>query len=80
MPKFHVYVPEVHYQIYVVEANTPEDAARLARDGGGGVLDGTLEYSHTEEPDSYQVLNVETNQEYYRVEPSNPSLVDDEED
>lgn len=59
MPKYHVNVPEVHYQTVEVEADSPEEAAKLVKDGDGDYLDGALEYSHTLEDCVWMVLDVE---------------------
>jgi hypothetical protein len=36
MPTYHVYVPELHYQTYEVEADSPTEAARLVYQEGDG--------------------------------------------
>jgi len=59
MPKYHVNVPEVHYQTVEVHASSPEEAAQLVKDGDGDYLDGALEYSHTLEDCAWMVLDVE---------------------
>lgn len=46
MSKYHVLVPEVHYQAIEVEAESSEQAVRLVLDGEGEPLDDTLEFSH----------------------------------
>ena len=33
MPKFYVYVPEVHYQTVSITASTPEEAVKLVDAG-----------------------------------------------
>lgn len=42
-----VEVPEVHYQSYAIEANSPSEAASLVADGEGDIIEDALEYSHT---------------------------------
>ena len=59
MPKYHVNVPEVHYQTVEVDASSPEEAVELVKDGDGEYLDDTLTYSHTLEDCTWQVLDVE---------------------
>lgn len=46
--KFYVAVPEVHYQIVEIEAETEEDAFLEAYEANGEMKE--LEYSHTIEP------------------------------
>ena len=71
MTKYHVMVPEVHYQTVEIEANSPEEAASLVNDGEGEHLELYLKYSHTlEEVDArWWVVNTETKERgQYAVE------------
>jgi len=45
--KFYVTVPEVYYQGYEVEAESKEEAIKIIADGGGDLIEGDFEYSHT---------------------------------
>lgn len=45
--KFHVLVREVHVQKYLVEAEDGDNAIEKVRDGGGEIVNNSLEYSHT---------------------------------
>ena len=63
MPKFYVYVPEVHYQTVSITASTPEEAVKLVDDGEGEYLDSELEYSHRLDTGEQRVRNAETGQE-----------------
>jgi hypothetical protein len=64
MSKYHVYVPEVHYQQVAVEAASPEEAAKLVQDGEGDVVDDTLEYSHGLESSTQMVVEIDTGESY----------------
>jgi len=47
MPSYRVLLPEIHYQsVEIDDADSPEEAARLAFDGEGSW--GLAEYDHTE--------------------------------
>jgi hypothetical protein len=46
MPKYHIQVPEIHYQTVEVEAPTEADAVREVIDYEGERIEGRLEYSH----------------------------------
>ena len=64
MPKFHVYVPEVHYQTVEIEAADFDAAVKAVNDGNGEPLDDTLEYSHVDDATtSRRVKNVATGEE-----------------
>ena len=45
MPKYIVNRPELHYSILKIEAETPEEALALVKDGEGEEI--ACEYSHT---------------------------------
>lgn len=60
MPKFHVMVPEVHYQVVEIEAEDMRAAARAAMDGNGDELEGVLEFGYGLDVDSLDVKNLET--------------------
>ena len=53
--RYLVTVREVHTQMVRVDAVDPEAAKAVVRDGGGEYLDGTLEYSHTLDCDTWTV-------------------------
>lgn len=58
MPKkktFIVNVREVHIQPFRVEAETRQEAIEIVADGGGDLMEGCLEYSHTLDPDTWTV-------------------------
>jgi hypothetical protein len=57
MGKYHVYVPEVHYQIVEIEADSMEEAVVKVHDGDGDYLN--MEYSHTRNGDR-QVHDLES--------------------
>jgi len=56
-----VWVKEVHKQGYVVEADTPEEATKIVADGGGELEEGTFCYSHTLDPETWQVTDMHEN-------------------
>ena len=58
MPKFRVLVPEIHYQQYTVEAETPEEAVELVGSGEADYMDDHMEYSHVSDDDR-QVVSVD---------------------
>jgi len=53
--QYKVFIPEVHYAECVVNAESYEDALKKALIGEGDI--DTLVYSHTLEPDTYEVVN-----------------------
>jgi hypothetical protein len=55
MPKFRVFVREVWAQAHDVEASTKTDAMEIVADGGGEVVDNLFEYTHTLDPDVWEV-------------------------
>jgi hypothetical protein len=54
--KYDVQVREVHVQHIVVEADSPEEAVDMVRDGDGDHA--AIEYSHTLGPDSWTVESI----------------------
>jgi hypothetical protein len=52
MPRYRVYVREVHIQPYVVEASSPLEAIENCFEGD---LEDGLEYSHTLEQETFTV-------------------------
>jgi hypothetical protein len=76
MPKYHVEVPEVHYQTVEVEADSFKAAVGLVVNGDGEYLDGALEYSHTLDDCEWSVTCLNTGDE----EMIDPAGTDDEED
>jgi len=63
MPKYHVLVPEVHYQTVEIEAEDMEHAVRDVMNGNGDYLDGAVEYSHGLDVDEMSVRDLVTNEE-----------------
>lgn len=45
--KYAVWVPEVWVQEISIEADSPEEAMKLVKNGDGIYLDDRLDYSHT---------------------------------
>jgi len=52
---FIVNVREVYIQPYRVLAKTAEEAIGLVKEGEGEIMEGSLEYSHTLEPECWTV-------------------------
>ena len=61
MSKFIVEVPEVHYSLMKIEAETAEEAAKLVRVGDGDEV--FCEYSHTLDQ-NYKVKDANGNYVY----------------
>jgi hypothetical protein len=58
MPEeYYVEVPEVHYSILKIEADSPEEALAKARDAEGEEI--ALEYSHVLENEMWTVKNAD---------------------
>lgn len=76
MPRYHVYVPEVHYQTVEIEADSPKDAVKAVNDGNGDVLEGALEYSYTLDTDKRRVKCLATGIEVW----ADPYIVAGEEE
>ncbi len=57
--RYLVTVREVHTQMVRVDAVDPDAAKAVVRDGGGEYLDGTLEYSHTLDCDTWTVEQID---------------------
>lgn len=55
MPKYRVIVREVHVQGVLVDADTPEQAKEIVREGGGELDEAHFEYSHTMDRDTWTV-------------------------
>jgi len=55
MNKYMVLVREVHVQGYLVQAETPDQAKEIVRNGGGELNEAYFEYSHTLDPDLWTV-------------------------
>jgi hypothetical protein len=62
VPRYIITVREVHTQIVQVDAANAVAAMEAVRDGGGQYLDNTLEYSHTLDPDTWTVEQIEAPQ------------------
>ena len=56
MAEYYVLVREVHVSYRRVEASSPEEAKKVAQEGGGE--DSHLEYSHTLDPETWTVEEV----------------------
>ena len=54
--KYTVEVREVHISTREVEADSPEEARRIAMDGGAGD-EIFFDYSHTHDPDTWSVYD-----------------------
>ena len=52
---FVIGVREVHTQPYRVRAKSKDEAIDIVREGGGEIIEGALEYSHTLDPDYWTV-------------------------
>lgn len=57
--RYLVTVREVHTQVVRIDAVDPDAAKAVVRDGGGEYLDGTLEYSHTLDCDTWTVEQID---------------------
>lgn len=55
---YHVTVREVHFQTHEVKASSKEEAKEIVGDGGGQPVDGTFEFSHTLDTDTWLVEEV----------------------
>jgi hypothetical protein len=66
MKKFIVLVREVHVQQINVEADNLDEAIKIVEDGGGAMVDGTLEYSHTLDPEFWTVYDFDTDKHWQR--------------
>lgn len=55
MKKYRVYVPEVHYQAYLIEAESESEAIDLVADMQGEIQENDFSYSHTLDKDKYKV-------------------------
>ena len=56
MATYHVGIREVHINTVEVEADTPEEAKKKARESQADSI--LLEYSHTLDPDTWSVSKV----------------------
>ena len=59
MKMFEVKVREVHVQPYSIEAKTKEEAIAIVQAGGGEIIEGGFEYSHTLDSENWTVEEVE---------------------
>jgi len=55
MPKFNVYVREVHVQKFEVEAESAGEAVAKISEGDGDIVDNALEYSHCLDKNTWEV-------------------------
>ena len=53
--KYEVLVKEVHVQPYYVEATTKDEARKIVEQGGGDIIEGGFEYSHTLPSDDWRI-------------------------
>lgn len=63
MKKFRAWVREVHVQVVEVEANDTQDAVRRIQKCRGEYVENSLEYSHTLNPSTWTVMEVNDEQE-----------------
>lgn len=59
MKKFTVQVREVHIQPYEIEAKDEQEAIAIVQAGGGEIIEGGFEYSHTLDSGDWTVEEVE---------------------
>jgi len=61
--EYIVTVREVHCQGYRIIASSPKEAKKFVADGGGDLIEGTFEYSHTLDPETWTVEEVKQDSE-----------------
>jgi hypothetical protein len=59
MKKFRVLVREVHVQWVEIESTSEEEAKDRVQQGEGEIVEGSLEYSHTLDSDTWTVEEIE---------------------
>ena len=52
--KYEVEIPEVHYAIWTIEADTKEEAIEIALQGEGDEME--MRYSHTDEDSNNYIV------------------------